>query len=223
MLLESLKLQDFRAYRSASVSVPSHGLLLVAGANNSGKSALLSALDVVAGTKQPAAVQHAAASEPARVLARFALSEEERSQLLASVSDPTVRESDALTWLEWHFIQVGAALVPLELHTVWPGHEDLPLARITASDGQLWVSNAALALQGMPDQASELTGRGGVGIQAIEGTLAANVPQLALVPNFLADWRQRYYHFEPLRPGMSSRTQSLSTPTVTIQVPVVRG
>jgi predicted ATPase len=212
VFLRGLKLQDFRAYRSASVSVPTHGLILVAGANNSGKSALLSALDVVAGSKQPAAVQHAAASEPARVLARFALSEEERGQLLASVHDGAVRESDALTWLEWQFIQVGDALVPLELHTSWPGKSDIPLARIDL-DGQLWVSNAVLALQGMSDQGPELTARGAVGIQAIEAALVGRVPELTPVERFLADWRLRYYHFEPLRPGMSSRTQGLSTPT----------
>jgi recombinational DNA repair ATPase RecF len=75
VFLESLKLQDFRAYRSASVSIPRDGLVLVAGANNSGKSALLSTLDVVASSSQPAVVRHVAASEPARVQARFALSE----------------------------------------------------------------------------------------------------------------------------------------------------
>lgn len=212
MFLERLELQDFRAYRSASVSLTPHGLVLIAGANNSGKSALLSALDVVAGSKQPDAVQHAAATEPARVLARFTLSKEERAQLLASVSDATVLESDALSWLEWDFVQVGGGgLVPLELHTAWPGHSHVPLARISASDGQLWVSNAVLALQGAPNEGPELTGRGGIGIQAIEGALAANVTQLAPVPRFLADWRERYYHFEPLRPG-TNRTMGLATP-----------
>lgn len=212
MFLTGVKLQDFRAYRSASVSLPPHGLVLVAGANNSGKSALLSALDVIAGSKQPAAARHAAASEAARVLARFALSEEERAQLLASVSDPTILNSDALTWLEWHFIQVdGGGLVPLELHTAWPGHSDVPFARVSTPDGQLWVSNAVLALQGMPDQGSGLAERGSVGVQSIEGILASRVQQLAPATNFLTDWRQRYYHFEPLRPG-TNRTMSLATP-----------
>jgi predicted ATPase len=211
MFLERLELHDFRAYRDASVQVPPRGLVLVAGANNSGKSALLSALDVVAGAKQPETIQHAAASEPARVLARFALSEEERDLLLASVSDTTVRESDALTWLEWHFIQVGNSMVPLELHTAWPRQSHMPLARISASDGQLWFSNAVFTLQGEADQGVELVGRGGVGVQPIEAALGANVPQLAPVSAFLQDWRQRYYHFEPLRPG-TSRTMSLATP-----------
>jgi predicted ATPase len=211
VFLERLELRDFRAYRTASVSLPSNGLVLIAGANNSGKSALLSALDVVAGSKQPDAVQHAAASEPARVVARFALSEEERAQLLTSVSDATVLESDALTWLEWHFIQVEGSLVPLELHTAWPGHSHIPLARLSAPDGQLWVSNAVLALRGTPDQGPELSGRGGVGVQPIEGAVGANVPELSPVPKLLADWRLRYYHFEPLRPG-TTRTMSLATP-----------
>ena len=212
MFLTGLELHDFRGYRGASVAVPPRGLMLIVGANNSGKSALLSALDVVAGSKQPAAVRHAAASELARVRARFALSVEERGQLLASVQDQAVRESDALTWLEWHFVQVGDGLVPLELHTSWPGQSDIPLGRILPN-GQLWVSDATLALRGTPNQGSELRSQSNVGMTAIEGALAGTRPELAPLANLLSDWRQRYYHFEPLRPGMSGRTQSLSTPT----------
>jgi recombinational DNA repair ATPase RecF len=69
--LESLRLQDFRAYRNAAMTVPPHGLVLVAGANNSGKSALLSALDVIASVRYPTMARHAAGTQPARVLAEF--------------------------------------------------------------------------------------------------------------------------------------------------------
>jgi hypothetical protein len=212
VFLESLKLQDFRAYRSASVSIPRDGLVLVAGANNSGKSALLSALDVVASSSQPAVVRHVAASEPARVQARFALSEEERAQLLTSVSDQTVRESDALTWLEWHFVQFNENLVALELHTSWPAHPDIPLARI-APDGTLSVSQVIRALQGMPDEGSDLIQHGSAGMQPVEAAFVGNLPPLAPIADFMNDWRQRYYHFLPLRPGMTARTQNLATPT----------
>jgi predicted ATPase len=212
MFLESLELQNYRAYRSASVSIPRDGLVLVAGANNSGKSALLSAFDVVASSSQPAVVRHVAASEPARVQARFALSEEERAQLLTSVSDQTVRESDALTWLEWHFVQFNENLVALELHTSWPAHPDIPLARI-APDGMLSVSQAIRALQGMPDEGPDLIQHGSVGIQPVEAAFVGNLPPLAPIADFINDWRQRYYHFLPLRPGMTARTQSLATPT----------
>src|SRR6266536_569362 len=41
--------ENFRPFQAASIRLPASGLVLVAGANNSGKSALLSALDVVAG------------------------------------------------------------------------------------------------------------------------------------------------------------------------------
>jgi len=42
--------ENYRAFRHAEMTLPEEGLVLVAGANNSGESALLSAFDVVAGS-----------------------------------------------------------------------------------------------------------------------------------------------------------------------------
>lgn len=213
MFLENLKLQNFRAYRNASVSIPRDGLVLVAGANNSGKSALLSALDVIAGSSQPAVVRHVAASEPARVQARFALSENERDQLLPSSVDQRIRESDALTWLEWHFAEFNESLVAFELHTSWPGHPDISLARID-SNGNLSVNDVIRALQGISDEGPKgWFEHGAVGFQSVESAFVGNIPVPAPIAQFLNGWRQHYYHFLPLRPGMTARTQSLSTPT----------
>ena len=55
----------------------------MAGANNSGKTALLSALDLIVRGAVPPLPRHAAALEPARIRARFVLSEEEQFQLLS--------------------------------------------------------------------------------------------------------------------------------------------
>jgi AAA15 family ATPase/GTPase len=49
VLLREFAVKNFRPFEATSVRVPDSGLVLVAGAINAGKSALLSALDVVAG------------------------------------------------------------------------------------------------------------------------------------------------------------------------------
>jgi energy-coupling factor transporter ATP-binding protein EcfA2 len=49
VLLREVSVENFRAFRHAGLRLPENGLVLIVGANNSGKSALLSALDVVAG------------------------------------------------------------------------------------------------------------------------------------------------------------------------------
>jgi hypothetical protein len=84
MLLREVTVENFRPFESASVRLPAEGLVLVAGANNSGKSALLSALDVVAGVGvDTQAWRRAGSASPARVAAIFTLSAEERSELFA--------------------------------------------------------------------------------------------------------------------------------------------
>jgi hypothetical protein len=95
--------------------------VLLAGANNSGKTALLSALDLVVRGAVPTRPRHAAALEPARVRARFILSEEEQYQLLSS-SDLSAEDQpeEAFRWVEWHFVEAPEnALQALELHVSW--------------------------------------------------------------------------------------------------------
>lgn len=79
--------------------------MLLAGANNSGKTALLSGLDLVVRGAVPPIPRHAAALEPARIRARFALSEEERYQLLQNNDVFATRFPQVLRWVELHFVQ----------------------------------------------------------------------------------------------------------------------
>jgi hypothetical protein len=68
---------------------PAAGMVAVAGANNTGKSALLSALDVVRGNYGIAGTltQHSAATSRARIHTRFELTAEEYERLLERVED----------------------------------------------------------------------------------------------------------------------------------------
>jgi hypothetical protein len=50
LYLRSLELSEFRAFGRAILDFPKAGVVAIAGANNTGKSALLSVLDVVRGS-----------------------------------------------------------------------------------------------------------------------------------------------------------------------------
>jgi predicted ATPase len=73
--------ENFRAFRKVALDLRSSGLVLVAGPNNVGKSALLSALDVVAGMT-PERAHRFRRRGRARVTATWRLLPFERSQLL---------------------------------------------------------------------------------------------------------------------------------------------
>lgn len=50
MRVRHVQLENFRAFHSAEIRLPGNGLVLVAGANNAGKTALLSAFDAMRAT-----------------------------------------------------------------------------------------------------------------------------------------------------------------------------
>jgi hypothetical protein len=110
MWLHSVILDDFRAFEHAEMTLPEAGLVLVAGANNTGKTALLSSLDVVAGDSGDiTSVLHAGSDGPAQVTARFHLSQAERERLLAGSSrrDEWLA-SGAVTSLDFMFAEDDA-------------------------------------------------------------------------------------------------------------------
>ncbi len=106
MQLRRLKIERFRAFESAEITLPESGLVLIAGANNSGKSALLSAVDVVAG-REIRSPRHHGAEAPAEITAEFWLSDEERASLLGDGEHLArwLRGSDLFRTVVCHFIQ----------------------------------------------------------------------------------------------------------------------
>ena len=95
VLLRELAVENFRPFEATSVRLPDSGLVLVAGAINAGKSALLSALDLVAGIGlDTTAWRRAGSSEHARVSATFDLSAEYYSCRF-SVSDRAAAQRGA--------------------------------------------------------------------------------------------------------------------------------
>ena len=107
VFLTGVTMDNFRAFGHAEVSFPPAGLVLLAGANNTGKTAFLSALDVIAGDSGDLdSVRHAGADAPPQVKARFSLASSELDLLLSSSPRPEQLLRDkVLTSLEFVFAQ----------------------------------------------------------------------------------------------------------------------
>lgn len=83
MHLSRLDLVDFRAFSRAKFTLGRHGLVLIVGANNSGKSALLTAIDVLLLDGEITADWTHANTTSADVIAEFALDDKIRSDIFA--------------------------------------------------------------------------------------------------------------------------------------------
>ncbi|MDL4817734.1 AAA family ATPase [Actinomadura opuntiae] len=204
--------ENYRAFKIANIQLSTDGLVLVAGANNTGKSALLSAIDLVAGIDSEARdIRHAQASTPARVIATFLLEERERSRLLEGMVDRIKRRAflseGFLSRLEYHFEERGRYGIGLvEVRGEWYGEMNI-MGRIKW-DPVGDVSNFLISSEFIADQpqASMMISRG-----QFHGDpwIDPNFPDIPLCESLL-EWRQRYYHFRALRPG-TARTMGLSS------------
>jgi predicted ATP-dependent endonuclease of OLD family len=121
MKLSKLELQNFRAFEHATVTFPDSGVLMIAGANNSGKSALLSGIDAIVGQGFGDETQHYGSQGPAQIEAVFTLDDEERQQLLKEVRSGI--ELDAFKEVNWKFEYSGSVFTPVQVSTPWTGRD----------------------------------------------------------------------------------------------------
>lgn len=87
MHLRRIEVVNFGPFRRATWVLPRTGLVLLAGANNAGKSSLLAALEAISVTQPVSARVHARSTEPAEILATFELSDNEWAHVESQ--DPT--------------------------------------------------------------------------------------------------------------------------------------
>lgn len=205
MILQNVVVEDFRAFRHAEIELPETGLVLIAGANNTGKTALLSAFDVVAGDSGDiTSLRHAGGAGPARVMARFGLSEAERTGLLAAHPRGDQLLADgAIASLEFLFAEhedlrvqglIGLGLS--EIRTVWPRYGTQTLVRLDAppEPGASPILNVMSALTRDVDPTG-MTGGGFLGqIRWLDELLRIR-PELQFLGQLLPTWRSRFYHF----------------------------
>jgi len=223
VLLRELAVENFRPFGATSVRVPSSGLVLVAGAINAGKSALLSALDVVAGIgSDTTAWRRAGSSEPARISATFDLSAEDKLAL----SPTGLREVGSVDLSRVNQLKLvfeeQAGSHPLLAHVLasWQDGEFLQLMTTGPREGDPGIYGVKVMrglLAGKDDVDPRLLverGDGGwVGPVLLE-TASGQVPELGPLTQLRTAWASRYYHFRPLRPGTQRSVNLSVAPTL---------
>jgi hypothetical protein len=220
MYISTVEVENYRAFRQAALRLPQYGLVMVAGANNTGKSSLLSGLDVLAGSPgDTAALRHVGTGGPIRVTGTFSLADDERAAVLAAAPDrDRLLASGAVTRLQFVCEErqgQGPGLV--EVRGEWPDATMPPLilTRWDAASGMNQIDAvSALGRAGAdvaadsPLQLHNRGGYGGQGQQWLDGFV--NQPDMAPIGRLFADWRRSFYHFQALRPG-TLRAQALGS------------
>jgi len=214
MRLLDLDVQNFRAFRAASLGLAVSGPVLIVGANNAGKTALLSAIDAVAGINQdPTSLRHLGSDSPAQVIATFSLSDDER----ASLWPETVRRNGLLATGVARRMQFVLTEVPGQMRVAavlaeWGVRGFEPLATAGPHPEGASTVKAARALMGGEDDRDDrlLVDVGGRMGGAVFLEDHWRLDPLVKVADMLGGWRSRYYHFRALRQG-TGRFQQLGS------------
>ena len=210
MRLKHVSLKNYRAFESVEFDVPASGVVIVVGPNNSGKTAFLSAIDIVAGVKPGERIVRAGATD-AEVTATFELSDNERTALIrdSQTADQWLG-SPGLTEITftWHPRSVNEAFLSgihiMDGNGVFQAIATMS-ANTPASNDELSLVALDTVLQ-QPPHALNFARSSASGGFAREELLAR--VEIALLYQLLQEWRERYYHFEALRTGTTRTTPS---------------
>ena len=204
MHLSQVQLTNYRAFSTAVLTLPPAGVVLITGANNSGKSALLSALDAtLRGISYPN-MGYAGTTEP-QVTLRFSLEEDERAVFVefARLQRAVDLGSDTFSWVDLTFSFNGANMILTSVAVQWANNNPLIVAHHDVVANQIQASPLVFPnIAGDPTVLQPVQG----GSQIEGSSFQATEPSLQLLKG-LQPLRAGYYHFEPLRPGAQAQTQ----------------
>jgi predicted ATP-dependent endonuclease of OLD family len=210
--LRSVELTNFRAYTSARLDLASTGLTFVVGPNNSGKTALLTSIDILAGLKAGAGVARAGIGDRhATIRGHFVLTDAEREQILNldSATAAAWRATAAcgemrLTYRDFNAERMWLEVV--ELTAADGSFVEVAHNHINAASGNFTAESATLS--------TWVTAGPGAPVQ-IENVNTGNVPDQLFTDNrlyplteILSAWRRSVYHFEALRVGAARTVPS---------------
>jgi predicted ATPase len=202
--LTKLAVHNFRAFVQAALELPADGVVFVAGPNNSGKSALLSALDIVAGVK-PGERMNRINANGAMIQATFEMSESERLAILGT--SPFAADwlnSPALSSVQYTFEQYmpqRAWISRIEAIDSLGHLQLLAESRRQDEGGSLVVEAAELASQVEQPVSPGFYARTHRASGSVPDHLPYGLADYKSFADSLTEWRSRFYHFEALRQG----------------------
>ena len=207
MHLSELKIANFLAYEAAELPLAPQGLVLVIGPNNAGKSALLAALDVVAGTAQGGNWRRAGSTEPARVTATFTIDDDgEREFILGPGTHPEWKQELRAIRFEWEDPTAAEMLLrSIAVVSLEGAANTVVSADVSAGGSSVNAVAREMVFEQPPHEANwELQAvRSGGGLF---DPMVDAPPRLPGLQERLQAWRDWYFHFAPVRTGSSERS-----------------
>jgi hypothetical protein len=186
---------------------------MIAGANNSGKSALLSGIDAMIGENLGPETHHYGSDGATQIDAVFILDDEERGNLIVNAANKI--EAAQFHEVIWTFEYNGSTFYPSRVGTSWPGRDRnvVLLQSVGESGSQTFkmskLSEVLTGAESLTEDSLELQDTGATWSPAEPaGLRSANIRNNAgsLTPliDYLNAWFSGVYHFKALRPGTNS-------------------
>lgn len=219
MRLIKLEVNDYKGYEHSEIEILPTGISLLVGPNNSGKTALLSAIDVVAGKNNGENSNRAGTTATSSIKAQFSLNQDERKALAKNASDPSLWiDSNALTIVEIEFNNFfrSNALFPQRMSINNSSGQFFNFIELSKPDSSNTLSLQFLNLFNQisrenPDSAFV----GHTNLRGVEGgeiNIFIDTLHNVVLGRALAEWRQNVYHFPPQRLGTTSELQVNASP-----------
>ncbi len=207
--LQRVEISNFRAYESATMTLANTGMFVVVGPNNSGKTSLLSAVDMIGGRNVEGPLSHRPPPTlKAIVEGHFTFNDDERPLFEMSVS------SEHRSEVAGQF--TGAVFTLTEVN------DDEPRLAVTGievvgRDGHRWPVAELVSQGGASASINQVPWGEWLGAwpekpqlsQGMSGSpLTRHLEQAhgpTVLPEWLVHWRSGHYHFRSLRTGASAR------------------
>ncbi|HEX4805854.1 MAG TPA: AAA family ATPase [Conexibacter sp.] len=208
MRLRRLTIERFRAFERAEFTLPKSGLLLIAGANNSGKSAVLSAVDVVAGEQVPSP-RHHRATRPATIEAEFELSDRERAAMFGpgKYVDSWLHTTEIFRRIACRLTEDDTGNFFISALAAFP-ETSSPREEFAKATAGNW-SNAAWTIYNVNELGHSHDPYSFFSFAVLaesRGTGPDPLRQGGAFAPLLRQWSQGVYHFNAIRTGVARRT-----------------
>lgn len=211
MRLCRIRLNDYRAYPIAVLDLPSNGVVMLAGANNSGKSALLSAFDAVLRGQVYADMGYGGAVDW-RIILTFEATDRDREELVQAVRKfaPEFDEFQRFNIIEIVFGPLMSSVGAIEINHGLDIRSLTPIARL--SPVTAWPVVAPLiGGQVVPGQTSQSRDGWFVHQNRAGFDFEPDHPVNLLLKG-VRELSNGFYHFEALRQGAPPSSAFSSTP-----------